>query len=564
MMHERSITLRTDYPGGSLPLHLIAACASFDCTPTTTKPDDDHPLNIYPLQCTITNNIRKAYECTAIIRQAYPQAIWEVDCKWAPFLCFFVHHYAQGLNTHFIFTLLGDGEIPLHASATYGNVGSLLALLVGCTDMESVKGASLMADDRGKTPLDRACERLCSMCVHGRKKESRTRNTSFRKSIARDDPFQAIGSTNTNSNEGDRRSLLLRSSQRGSGRTRIPGCGSSFRNSFSSSFLLGESVLGIDEQLLRDSFVSPRRPIDINLGLEELDRDGAEEIAKVDLLARAAHGFFVIGSSETYTYTDNFQLVHSVIALDCPPEIIWHACAIHKDQVGERDAFGRTPLFIACERFVTLYSQLLNSLKVSTEDDTTQDDDSSQTEAEATTSKFVASILLGCNTHLLENTSPIESSESLPSPVESETNNSSNNDLMNKISLSKEVISILLHSPLFGKTEMASVTDAAGRLPLHIILEGGVGWKDDGTEDSNSYNVVQSLIEVYPRALEVKDDTSGLLPFMIAALPKESSSASENQECTKQIETIFQLLCRDPNAVVLGVSRQRQDNYHWV
>ena len=564
---ERNITLRTDYPGGALPLHSAAACPSFDGTASTAA--NMHPFNTYPLKCTVTNNIISAYESTTLVLKAYPQAIWEVDC---------------------------EGETPLHAASSWGNVGSVLALLIGAGASETlgqspsteVAKAALTTDDRNKSPLNRACERLCSMCVHGRENTKVTNRSSFRRSVARDDPFQEENDTsNVSLNEGRR--SLLRSSQRGSGRRRIPGCGSSFRSSFSSSFTRGDSLLDMGEEAFRESFkVISRRPIDPSFGLEALDCDGQEEYAKIELLARAGYGFFEGGGSgsETITHTDNFQLLHAAISLGCPPEVVWHVGAANTHQVEEKDAFGLCPLFLACKRFVALYSQHLqhtmNSLKKEAPKAVMKErgEDAFNNKVgiesqDETGSKFVESLLLGGDySHLLENahqqstepSHPQQPNQPLPetpptmAEVESESN--PDDDLIERMSLSKEVINILLHSSLFGKPEMASITDNEGRLPLHILLEVGVYWVDGDDTDNKeqystggrySYNVAQALADVYPRALEIKDGKSRLLPFMIAATHKACYEL-ENEECTKQLETIFQLLVRAPNAISLCMS----------
>jgi len=49
-------------------------------------------------------------------------------------------------------------------------------------------------------------------------------------------------------------------------------------------------------------------------------------------------------------------------------------------------------------------------------------------------------------------------------------------DLTECKSSSREIIDILLRSSLFGKPEMASVPDAEGCLPLHVVLEAGMQW----------------------------------------------------------------------------------------
>ena len=102
---------------------------------------------------------------------------------------------------------------------------------------------------------------------------------------------------------------------------------------------------------------------------------------------------------------------------------------------------------------------------------------------------------------------------------------------------------------------MASVANFEGRLPLHIILEAGVQWvdNDDDITESDSYkqssNVVQLLVEVCPHALEINDDISGLYPFMIAATANDTSESEVEEEDTKQLDTIFQLLLKAPNTI---------------
>ena len=101
---------------------------------------------------------------------------------------------------------------------------------------------------------------------------------------------------------------------------------------------------------------------------------------------------------------------------------------------------------------------------------------------------------------------------------------------------------------------MAAVPDAEGRLPLHVVLEAGMQWagEDDGVGDSL---VPQSLMDVYPRALEIKDGKTRLLPFMIAATRKslDVSNVSEDEGCTTQLQTIYQLLLKAPNAIALSM-----------
>jgi hypothetical protein len=76
-----------------------------------------------------------------------------------------------------------------------------------------------------------------------------------------------------------------------------------------------------------------------------LDMDGDEELAKVEMLAIAASGFFQVYSETTPTSpsplppadtttstsktTSCFRLLHAVIALGCAPETVWHAAAVY-------------------------------------------------------------------------------------------------------------------------------------------------------------------------------------------------------------------------------------------
>lgn len=276
-IEQRCVTLRTDYPGGALPLHLIAACSTFDCsTPTSLGRGEDtehhyqclpFPFNRYRVHCGITPDIISAYLSTTCIWKAHPEAVWDRDC---------------------------EGEIPLHAAASWGNVGAILSLLIGTAARENncpgiassaARRAAITTDDRNKTPLDLACNRLSSICVN-RRERTLLDYSSFRQSIPRDDPFAGAGATpvGISSNEG-RRSLLRSSQMMGSCRRRIPGCGSSFRSSLFSS-VVGEpsaelalhingeeefsriSSIPITSHRLNSSFVSLRKPIDPMLGLE--------------------------------------------------------------------------------------------------------------------------------------------------------------------------------------------------------------------------------------------------------------------------------------------------------
>jgi hypothetical protein len=314
-----------------------------------------------------------------------------------------------------------------------------------------------------------------------------------------------------------------------------------------------------------------------------LDGDGEEELAKIEMLAKAAYGFFEVYSDTTLTLPSppsRFQLLHAVIALGCAPEICWHAAATYPHQVEEKDELGRCPLFVACDRLAEC-TRLANQKRLFDAEKTNEATEKvgvvSNKNVDSGT-KLVQSLLLGENyPSVLDDLirSPVEQPSpepptcprrqtNPPRSLISESRNISfqtstrDDEFRECASLSWEIIDILLRSSLFGKPEMASISDAVGRLPLHVILEAGlqlVNCGSDGDDEAGGSVVLQSLIDVYPRALEIKDGKTGLLPFMIAATPKspEESTKSENGGCTRQVQTIYQLLLKAPNAIALSM-----------
>ena len=338
-----------------------------------------------------------------------------------------------------------------------------------------------------------------------------------------------------------------------------------------------------------------------NRPTNRLDGDGDEELARVEMLAIAASGFFQVYSETTPTSssplpppdtttstsktTRCFRLLHAVIALGCAPEIVWHAAALYPPQVEEKDELGRCPLFLACNRLAAStrlladrHRRILNAEE--TKESTKSIDVTVNEDADSGT-KFVRSLLLGekypsvlddaisAATALPTTQRPTLAHGGLParSPL-AEIGNGSissstrDDDLRERASSSREVIDILLRSSSFGRPEMASVPDAEGRLPLHVMLEAGMQWAGedarggcDGEDGVGDSLVPQSLMDVYPRALEIKDDKTGLLPFMIAATRESSdvSNVSEDEGCTRQLQTIYQLLLMAPNAIALSM-----------
>lgn len=78
--------------------------------------------------------------------------------------------------------------------------------------------------------------------------------------------------------------------------------------------------------------------------------------------------------------------------------------------------------------------------------------------------------------------------------------------------------------------------DMQGRLPLFLALDSGVEWEEG----------VNALVEKHPRSIAMRDPVTGLFPFMLAAA---SSSRTNEQDETKSLSTIFQLLQKDPTVL---------------
>ena len=264
---------------------------------------------------------------------------------------------------------------------------------------------------------------------------------------------------------------------------------------------------------------------------------------------------------------DSFQLLHAAIALGCPPEIVWHSAARHPHQVEEKDEAGRVPLLLVCERLASLYSRLLKDDSTEIKMPSLEQDDVAVGHVD-TDSEFVESLLLGGDSLVklgsatLSIQLPPSSPESSLIPENKDTNCNDTAAMKEQILLTLEVINMLLHSPNFGQSEMASVSNDEGRLALHIVLEAGVQWLEDDlmaitvSHDmrlhSDPKSAVRLLVETYPRALETKDPISDLYPFMIAASTKTRGASNEaEEECPRQLETVYQLLLKAPNAIGL-------------
>lgn len=532
LVEQRSAMLKTDEPGGNLPLHLVAACPSFDeLSPSLHESFPYAPFDECAIQCSNSKNIMSAYETITTVREANPQAIWDRDC---------------------------DGEIPLHAAASWGSLGSVLSLLMGATVLSvgdpftAAKDAAQCLDDSKKTPLDRACERVCAMCVHEKPFRAPRSDNYFRVSVTREDPFMSSARRDRPMNSNIRLSVNQTQSRR-----RIPGVGSSFLSSFASNSTADPS----DITMLRDSFISSRQPIDPVLGLKPLCEDGQEEFAKVEMLARAAQGYFNAGSNR---FVDSFpSLLHAIIELGCPPELVWHSATKYPHQVEKVNESGKSPLFLAVEKLSNLLHRRREQMIISDAspyqeagDDLSRSDDgdgSEVSDASAVRNSFARSFFLGNDNQL--NLDDVNASQFEGEHAVEESNRSK---VDTDILMCKEIIGMLIKSRVFGKPTMTSIPDNEGRLPIHVLLEaGGVLISDnvyqaDGESNTNdtacqNHCIMNTLIDANPQSLLIRDRKTGLYPFMIAAAAMSNTDGANN--CTKDLETIFRLLLESAEVI---------------
>lgn len=175
----------------------------------------------------------------------------------------------------------GDGEIPLHSCATWGDAAAVRTLLDAGREFfvggGSGAAGALVRDCRGRTPLDRVCERIVAAS-------------------------ERVASNASDNNLGSR-----------------PDAG---RRSF-----------------WRKSFINRRLPMDGTTELRrELHGEWMEHFQKLEIIA--IEGSRVIDKQKRR----KMPLLHSVVALGCPPEVVWHAAATYPDQVAQSDENGRTPL----------------------------------------------------------------------------------------------------------------------------------------------------------------------------------------------------------------------------
>jgi ankyrin repeat protein len=536
---DLSTTIRTDFPGGSLPLHTIAACSTFDEEYFRTSDHTDETMYLRcmehfqscPVQVKIAPDVLAAYAATTTIIEANPKAIMDKDC---------------------------EGELPLHSAASFGSIGSVLAILNASCDIPPSVGAQTL-NDRQKTPLSCACERVAAFSVH--KKETaaksisastrRSEINSLRVSIDRDDPFEGWdmntdrprgirGRRNGNGNLSSSMNAHTGTSLRGSRQ----GHGSRARSSLSTSFVLSGGRFGLGNEQsnndLRFSFTSTRTPIHPEFGLADLDEDGEEEFSKVELITMAACGVF---DDNGMKRGDAFHLVHELIRLGQPPELIWHAARRNPGDVTTKDDSRCVPLHLACERLAQALAPKYCEDESKQSSECISDVDSSSSAGRV----FVESFFLGDSNILPELSLPSEVNgdgdgeqlDERDAPLRTRTLSVAPT---HQVSHSIEIFNMLLYSREFGSREMASVKNHQGRLPLHMILDT-MSWTD-ASDDERSHPI-SSLVDAYPQALESKDGLTGLYPFMLAA-----TLATEDNDLSA-VETTYRLLLTSPAVIAL-------------
>jgi hypothetical protein len=494
---DRNATLRTDFPGGGLALHAVAACTVFDDLYFRTSghakeygaAGDDSMysmclkrLSDCPVKVKIVPQTLSAFASTWIIIQANPKAISDRDC---------------------------EGEIPLHGATSFGNIGSVVALL------DAEEGTQALAlNDRQKSPLSLACERVVAFSVHRKDALAttaaarRSEQNSLRISINRDDPFGEMDGIS-----GSR--LRVSTSHRDRG--------SSVRSSLSTSFVLSGGRFGNqNSDTLRYSFTSPRKKVHPVFGLETLDEDGEEELTKVELLTMAACGLLFAKQANDHSSkveATTFYFLHELIKLDQPPEVIWHAACKNPLEVTTKDASGSVPLFLACQR-------LARAVVAEDEDEPVQLRSTGSADS-------------------VDGDSTVKDNDVWPDEYNSP---SSIRRLsvapQHQVSFAIDIINMLLQSHEFGSKEMASISSHE-RLPLHNVLET-VQWTDH--EDDERPHPIKSLIDAYPHALETRESVTGLYPFMIAASSKFSNRDDKD---LSTVETVYRLLLESPAVISL-------------
>jgi hypothetical protein len=100
--------------------------------------------------------------------------------------------------------------------------------------------------------------------------------------------------------------------------------------------------------------------------------------------------------------------------------------------------------------------------------------------------------------------------------------------------------------------EAARIPDSRGRLPLSIAIESKIPW-DEG---------IHALLQAEPHALLMRDPTTSLYPFMLAAAETKSTSdfqilpsgkGGKQRKAASELTTIYSLLRADPGQIVFSL-----------
>jgi len=191
-----------------------------------------------------------------------------------------------------------------------------------------------------------------------------------------------------------------------------------------------------------------------------------------------------------------FYPVHAAAAVDCPRAVLRIAILLYPEQLELKDNDGNTPLSVAISAPIYKVHDLsedgydMNRMYGFTDDEPEQDN----------------------------NTNNEDTSQ------QQESANASN---------CPSVIEVILET----NTNPAKITDNEGRLPLCQAIIERKSWKDG----------LKAIIDAYPDALSLKDSTTQLFPFMLAAV---SDDNNPNDNC---LDTIYRLLKANPELVRGGI-----------
>jgi len=228
---------------------------------------------------------------------------------------------------------------------------------------------------------------------------------------------------------------------------------------------------------------------------------------------------FLLKESKQVFFEKKEISLYVACALPTPPLFISLLLHLYPHQVYEKDETGRLPLHYAAA------ADILNLEKM------IQDDEIILDELDDVILRERSEMYTETNTEFMEEDGDEEyfSADNISSTPDSKTK-----------FFSSSVIELLLQA----NPKSASSRDNQGRLPLHIACASGNKiWLKGG---------IKSLLYAEPSALNIKDDLTGLFPFMLAATSPLQSTEDDknimNDDCS-QIELVFQLLVNNPTLI---------------